>query len=340
MAINNYPYTNLQDLNLDWILEVITKIKNGEQPDLTTGGGLSVAKYPYTNFQNLNLDWILTKLAEVEQMLRDADIDQVSAELAEIRSQIIDANKRSQMALDTTVDFDERIQTAEQAAANAEQTANSVDAKASAAVTTANSAAEAATTASENATAAILQASRAEADATSIMESVPAKIPDKSVTIDKLSDSARGALYKNISGNYTLTNDDNGRTLYCVGNGDVTINVTTSLLGDLTAGFTTNIIWGGANVSNVTIVCDNTVNSGNKDTANYAANRSWEMPNRLSICKLYRISPTLMLVNGDVNVVSAVNTSGIATASGIDRASLFAGIADKTVEDTTDLAEI
>lgn len=30
MAFNNFPYANLQDLNLDWILAVIKKLQSGE----------------------------------------------------------------------------------------------------------------------------------------------------------------------------------------------------------------------------------------------------------------------------------------------------------------------
>lgn len=92
--INDYPYTNMTYQNVDWLVEIVSKLvekgkDNGEikaDDEVNAAYGQFINNYPYTNMTYQNIDWWINKVREIgaEQVKLIAQMETLQADVDNI----------------------------------------------------------------------------------------------------------------------------------------------------------------------------------------------------------------------------------------------------------------
>lgn len=92
--INDYPYTNMTYQNVDWLVDIVSKLvekgkDNGEikaDDEVAAAYSQFINNYPYTNMTYQNIDWWINKVREIgaEQVKLIAQMETVQADVDNI----------------------------------------------------------------------------------------------------------------------------------------------------------------------------------------------------------------------------------------------------------------
>lgn len=92
--INDYPYTNMTYQNVDWLVEIVSKLvekgkDNGEikaDDEVNAAYGQFINNYPYTNMTYQNIDWWINKVREIgaEQVKLIAQMETLQADVKNV----------------------------------------------------------------------------------------------------------------------------------------------------------------------------------------------------------------------------------------------------------------
>lgn len=92
--INDYPYTNMTYQNVDWLVDIVSKLvekgkDNGEikaDDEVAAAYSQFINNYPYTNMTYQNIDWLINKVREIgaEQVKLIAQMETLQADVDNI----------------------------------------------------------------------------------------------------------------------------------------------------------------------------------------------------------------------------------------------------------------